>query len=100
MKVRIQHLSPHQNGKVVSIIAGFISALFSLPIFFIFIVSGAHTEQGNEAVFMLLLMPLFYLIFTYIAVVLTCFVYNWLHKYIGGLELDLDNDTQHQHHDT
>jgi hypothetical protein len=37
---------------------------------------------------MFLLGPVFYLVFTYVSVVVACWLYNLMYRYIGGIEYE------------
>ncbi len=70
------------------------SLVFVIPMFIIISVSipkvGPDGNPVNFPTFMFLLMPIAYLIFTYISSVIGCFIYNFLVKFIGGFEFDLE----------
>jgi len=94
LKKQIKRLSPHQNGKVF----GIITALVTLPMFVITMIPMLFMfpkvdHAGNPINFgfpslMFLLMPFFYLIFTYLFVVLGCWLYNILFRFLGGFEFE------------
>ena len=94
MKKQIIRLSPHQNGKVF----GILMAISTLPMFLPFMLMAAFSspEIGSEAGFggfsavMLIIMPIFYFVAFYISVVIMCFMYNFLQKFIGGFEYETD----------
>ena len=100
MKKQIKRLSPHQNGKVFSILM----AVSSLPMVALMIVPMLFMmpkvdNTGNPIDFgfpfaMFLFMPIFYLIFTYIFVALGCWLYNVFFKFIGGFEFEFKEDEQ------
>jgi len=95
MKKQISRLSPHQNGKVFGVLMAVSSLIFLLPLFIIMSLAMPQADQYGNPVnfptFMMLLMPLFYLIFGYISVAIGCFIYNFLVKYIGGIEFELED---------
>jgi hypothetical protein len=41
---------------------------------------------------MMLMMPIFYLVFGYVMVAIGCAVYNFMFKYIGGIEFESTNN--------
>ncbi|MDY6952508.1 MAG: hypothetical protein SWE60_13435 [Thermodesulfobacteriota bacterium] len=94
MKRQIRRLSPHQNGKVV----GVLTAVITLPMFLLMMIPMLFMmpkldNAGNPIDFafpfgMFLLMPLFYLVFTYLFVVVGCWLYNKLFKLLGGFEFE------------
>ena len=98
MKKQIKRLSPHQNGKV----AGIMMAVTTLPMILFMIIpmtlmTPKIDQAGNPVDFgfpfiMLLIMPIFYLIFTYLFVAFGCWVYNIFYKIIGGFEFEFDEN--------
>lgn len=96
MKNQIARLSPHQNGKVFAVLMAFSSLLFVVPmaIAFSFIPAGVGTN-GNPfpqpPVAMFLLLPILYLIMGYIMVAVGCAFYNFMFKFIGGIEYESKN---------
>lgn len=97
MKKQIERLTPHQNGKVL----GVLTAVGTLPMFaltmlpMIFMMPKVD-PNGNPidmpfGVFpfaMFFLMPVFYLIFTYLSVAFGCWLYNKFFRFIGGFEFE------------
>lgn len=97
MKKQITRLSPHQNGKVFGILMAITSLIFIIPMYLLMSAIPHMQPPGNSAAFpgfMLLAMPLIYLIFGYLSVVLWCIVYNFITKYIGGIEFELEDRIQ------
>lgn len=93
MKNQIARLSPHQNGKVFAVLMALSSLLFLVPmgIAFSFIPAGVDTHGNPIArppVAMFLLLPIFYLVMGYIMVAVGCVFYNFMFKYIGGIEYE------------
>lgn len=96
MKKQILKLSPHQNGKV----AGILVAVTMLPMFFCMIIpmmlfAPKVDSAGNPIDFpfiLFLLMPIFYLVFTYLFVALGCWIYNKLYRFVGGFEFEIQQD--------
>ena len=93
MKVQIQRLSPHQNGKVVAVLMVVVSLpLFVLMALLMWFGGPQLTQQGTAPafpIFMFVVLPFFYLIFAYVTVAIVCAIYNLLFSVIGGLEFDL-----------
>ncbi|MCM2307991.1 MAG: hypothetical protein NDI91_11085 [Sulfuritalea sp.] len=93
MKVQIARLSPHQNAKVFAVLMALSSLLFVVPmgIAFLFIPTGVD-PQGNPIpgppMFLFLLFPLLYLVMGYVMVVVACVFYNFMFKYVGGIEYE------------
>ncbi len=93
MKKQIARLSPHQNGKVFGVLMALSSLLFVVPIAiaFSFIPSGvdAHGDAiAQPPVAMFLLFPVIYLVMGYIMVAVGCLFYNFMFKYLGGIEYE------------
>lgn len=86
MKQQVSRLSPHQNGKVFAILMAISSLVFLVPAMLIM----ASTMPGGVGPtgWMLLLMPLMYLVIVYVMVGLSCLAYNALVPFIGGIEFE------------
>jgi hypothetical protein len=87
MKIQIARLSPHQNGKVFGILSAIISAVFILP-FMLLAMLFAPKGQGGFSFILLILMPLFYLVVSYLMMVVFCWLYNMMFGSIGGIEFE------------
>lgn len=94
MKQQIKQLSPHQNGRVFGVLMAVPSLLLILPLALLMTLSSPQPEQHanpvNFPTFMLVLMPVFYLVFGYLAVAFGCAIYNFLVRYIGGIGFVLE----------
>lgn len=90
MKQQVARLSPHQNGKVFAVLMAVSSLLFLVPLFLIFAASAPDEER--PPLLMLLLLPVLYLVLGYIMVVIGCAIYNFMFKYIGGIEFESKGD--------
>jgi hypothetical protein len=94
MKQQIKQLSPHQNGKVFGVLMAVSSLVFILPLALLMTLSAPQVDQHGNPVnfptFMLVLMPVFYLVFGYLSVAIGCAIYNFIAKYIGGIEFVLE----------
>jgi uncharacterized membrane protein YhaH (DUF805 family) len=87
MKQQIARFSLHQNAKVVAIISAVWSLIFLIP--FILITNLAMPAQHAPLPwYMLLILPVVYLIFGYVFTVVGCVVYNFCSQYIGGFEFE------------
>ena len=86
MKQQVARLSPHQNGKVFGVLTAIGSLVFVIPFFLIFSVTGG--ANGGPPASMFLLMPVMYLVFGYLAVAVGCLLYNFMFKYLGGIEYE------------
>jgi len=89
MKQQIARFSPHQNGKVLGVLTAVSSLVFFVP-FFVFFAAVAPAGQ-RPPLFMMLMMPILYLVLGYIMVAIGCAVYNFMFKYIGGIEFESTN---------
>lgn len=86
MKQQIARFSPHQNAKVFAVLMALGSLVFVLP-FMLF--AGMMTPQGmGPPMFILVLFPLFYLVFGYLMVAIGCAIYNAMFRHIGGIEFE------------
>ena len=86
MKQQVSRLSPHQNGKVFAVLMAVTSLVFLVPMGLFMMVAG---PRGTGAAgFMFLLLPLFYLAVGYVMVALSCWFYNWMVQFTGGIEFE------------
>ena len=96
MKKQISKLSPHQNGKVFGVLMALASLVFVVPILFLsFFSMPAVDQHGNPTAFpkfMIIMFPIFYLFFGYIATAIGCLIYNTLFKVIGGFEFEVRDE--------
>ncbi len=95
MKQQIVRFSPHQNAKVVAILMAIGSLIFLLPIFVLMALKAPAGVQ--PPMFMLIIMPVIYLIIGYISVVILSAVYNFLYKHIGGIEFESTAEADETH---
>jgi len=96
--VRIKRIGIKQTAKVIAVFYFVISIIFVLPISLITLLVGS---SGNKAsgVFpqalggvFLLLIPVFYAVIGFVMVALTAFIYNFIAKRFGGVEIELDSE--------
>jgi hypothetical protein len=96
MRTQIRRLSPHQNGKVIGILMAISSLFFVLPMTVMMYFSGPSVDkQGNPVTFEIyfyIIFPILYLILGYIMTALGCVIYNFLFKYIGGIEFETKDE--------
>lgn len=100
MKKQIKRLSPLQNGKV----AGVLMAVTTLPMFLFMMVPMVFmmpkVDQAGNPINsgfpfgMFLLMPIFYLVFTFLFVSFGCWIYNLLYKLLDGFEFEFKQGEQ------
>lgn len=84
MKQQIERLSPHQNGKVFAVLMAVGSLVFFVPFFFIAFASAP--EAARPPVWIFVVLPFFYLVIGYVMVAISCWLYNRLFPFIGGIE--------------
>jgi len=100
VKIQVSRLSPHQNAKVFGVLMAISTLVFAVPMFFVFLSMPAGLDaHGNPidvpSAWFVLLFPLLYLIMSYIMVTIGCWLYNFMFKYIGGIEYEVrSNDSQ------
>jgi Zn-dependent protease with chaperone function len=89
MKIQIQKFSMHQNAKVFAVLMAVSSLVFVIP--FTLIAGFAAPKDAGFPRFMMLLVPIFYLVIGYVMVAVGCWIYNFVAQYIGGLEYESKN---------
>lgn len=94
MRKQIKRLSPHQNGKVFGMLTAVASLVFVVPMFVVmWFATPAVDQHGNPVTFpkfLIILFPILYLIFGYLATALGSAIYNFIFKYIGGFEFEVE----------
>ena len=91
MKQQVSRLSPHQNGKVFGVLMAISSLVVVVPFFLIFSATMPAGAGGPPAL-MILIMPVMYLVVGYLSVAIGCAVYNFMFKYIGGIEFEAKSE--------
>ena len=86
MKIQIKRFAPHQNAKVFAVLMAVGSLIFVLP--FMLIASIAAPKGSGPPPFMFVIFPVAYLVLSYITVAVGAWFYNFMYKYIGGLEFE------------
>ena len=90
MPKQLTYLSPHQNGKVFGILMALASLTFVIPFSLFFLVIHHLTAPiglpPGPPPFLFLIFPVMYMVFGYLSVALGCLLYNFMFKYIGGIE--------------
>ena len=86
MRQQVARLSPHQNAKVAAVMMAATSLVFLIPAFLILSLFGAG--HAGMRIWMILVVPLFYLVVGYIAGVIGCAIYNVVVPLTGGFEFD------------
>lgn len=86
MKQQVSRLSPHQNAKVFAILMALASLIFLVPV--MLIVASTMPGGPGPTWWMLLLMPLMYLVFGYVMVGLISLAYNALVPFVGGIAFE------------
>ena len=85
VQIQINRLSPHQNGKVFGVLTAIVSFIILVP--FILMQIVLSPKDAAPLLFVLLLLPLIYMPFSYAIVVGICRLYNYMYRRIGGIEL-------------
>lgn len=93
MKIQIERFSPHQTAKIVAVFlaVGSLVAMIPMLLFMWSVGSPDPAMRGHGpgigmGVGMLILMPVMYLIFGYIMTAIAALIYNFLARYLGGIE--------------
>ena len=95
MKKQISRLSPHQNGKIAGILMAVTSLVFVVPMSLAMFFSAPAVDQYGNTIafpkFLVILLPILYLVVGYLFMVVCSVVYNFLFKYIGGFEFEVSD---------
>jgi hypothetical protein len=86
MKQQVERFSLHQNAKVFAVLMTLSACIFLVPMM---LISSAFAPAGSgPGMLFLLLLPLMYLVIGYVSVAIGCAIYNFMFKYIGGIEYE------------
>lgn len=98
MKKQIKRLSPHQNGKIFGLLMAVASIAFLIPMFLLMFYAGQPVDVHGNAIpfpkFMIILFPVLYFIFGYLGVAVSCLIYNFIFKYVGGFEFEMESEVE------
>lgn len=89
MAQRIYRLSPHQNGKVFGILWAVMSLVFVVPMFVLMAVMPTAAGAEPFPFWLVLVLPLFYFVMSYLMTALLCWIYNLIFSKSGGIEFEL-----------
>lgn len=94
MKKQIKRLSPHQNGKVFAVLMTISAILMFIPMAIVIYFVGSQVDQNSNAVelpiSMFAITPMFYLLFGYIFIAIGCAIYNFVYRFVGGFEFEIE----------
>ncbi len=90
MLKRITYIAPHKTAITMSIVFGVVSLLFVIPMAFTYSFMPMQDQGGNPVdtpfpFFMILVMPIFYFLASYIVIGLSAWLYNKVVKFTGGI---------------
>jgi hypothetical protein len=85
MRQQVSHISVHQTAKVLAIIYGVLGLIFS-PLIWL---ASRGTPDEAMPLWLVVLFPLLYAVFGYIATAIGAAVYNAVAARIGGVEVTL-----------
>lgn len=95
MKKQIRRISPHQNAKVFAILMAVSSLLIVIPMFALMFFAAPPVDQhGNRMMFdryFFVAFPLLYLIIGYLTTLIGSIIYNYLFRFIGGFEFEVND---------
>lgn len=92
MKKQIRRFSPFQNAKVLSVLMALAMLPFFIPFFLIPMFATPEKALPEDfPVVIFMAMPFFYMIMGFFSVCLGCWLYNNLYRFIGGLEIELED---------
>lgn len=93
MKIQIARVSPHQNAKVFGVLMAVMSFVFIVPMLLLYLAFGPTEVNGEPppSPILALVFPLLYLVFGYLVVAIGSALYNFLFRYVGGIEFESAN---------
>ena len=88
MKQQVSRLSPHQNGKVFGVLSAVVSLIVLVPVFLLATLAGAGSATQGMPLWLIFILPVIYLVISYIMTVILCALYNVIAPMTGGIEYD------------
>jgi hypothetical protein len=95
--VRIKRIGVLQTAKLAAILYFIFSAIIMIPIGLISIFAGSAFGGGSGlfgGIFggtFMIIMPIIYAVLGFIFVAIACLIYNLVAKFVGGIEIELEN---------
>ncbi|MBU1360770.1 MAG: hypothetical protein KKC79_03530 [Gammaproteobacteria bacterium] len=90
MKQQLVRLSPHQNAKVFAVMMAVSSLVFAVP-FFLIPASMFEVPGSSPPFYVILAIPIIYLVLGYVGTFIGCLVYNFLYRFVGGIEFESES---------
>ena len=96
MVTTLRRVDPVSLAKVYAVVTGALMLVFALPAGCILAIAGGASDElgglgAGIGLFMVVLYPLFGVVFGFIAGWLYAFIYNLVADRIGGVELEFDD---------
>ncbi len=94
--LRIQKFGVIQTAKVAAVLYLIITAIMVVPMgIFTFLIGTTNDETGTaESMFggvFLIFAPIIYAVVGFIFVAISCLIYNLVSKWVGGIEIEIDD---------
>ena len=92
MGTQISRIAPWQATKVFTIMYFIIGAAFATPMLLLTLIVGPQVggeETNNLGIWFYIAMPFLYAIMGLILIPISCWLYNMIAKYVGGIEFTL-----------
>lgn len=96
--VRIKRLGVVQTAKVAAVMYFIFSAVIMIPIGLITMLTGPAKDSfpglfgGLFGGIFMIIMPIIYAVLGFIFVAIACLIYNLIARFMGGIEIELEND--------
>jgi hypothetical protein len=90
---QIKRFGVLQTAKLAAIMYFLVTAIVALPVGLITILAAPDTEGRAGPVFrgvVVLLAPLPYAVMGFVCVAIVCFIYNFIAKHEGGIEIEIE----------
>ncbi len=87
---RITYIAPHKTAITMAIVVSIVSLLFVIPMAFTFTSMPMQDQSGSPVdtqfpFFMIIIMPIFYFLGSYIVIGLSAWLYNKVVNFTGGI---------------
>lgn len=92
---QIKRFGVLQTAKIAGIIYFFVSLIVMVPFGLITFLTGiTRGRQGIDGAFLggvfIILMPFIYAVLGFVFVAIGCLIYNFIAKYVGGIEIEIE----------
>ena len=93
--VRVKRFGIVQTAKVVAALYFAVTVVIGVPLGLVLLLTGLFLGQGESilsGLAAMFIMPVLYGVFAFIGGIIICFAYNFVARYTGGIEIELEHE--------